>query len=85
LKSIIHLFFTRVYMFIGMFVDLKVHHDGIMHHAPFSYVDGDVHDVPGYDVDVFNMRELKELVWDFRYVNEFKCWYNVLRFSLICS
>jgi hypothetical protein len=72
-------------MFTGMFVDLKVHHDGIMHHAVFSYVDGDVHDVPGYDVDVFNMRELKELVWDFRYVNEFKCWYNVLRFSLIYS
>jgi hypothetical protein len=64
-------------MFTGMFVDLKVHHGGIMRHTPFSYVDGDVHDVPGYDFDFFNMWEFKELVRDFRYVNDFKCWYNV--------
>jgi hypothetical protein len=64
-------------MFTGMFVDLKVHHGGIVRHAPFSYVDGDVHDVLGYDIDFFSMWELKELVWDFGYVNDFKCWYNV--------
>ena len=64
-------------MFTGMLVDPKVHHGGIVRHAPFSYIDGDVHDVPGYDVQFFTMWELKELVWDFGYVNEFKCWYNV--------
>ena len=58
-------------MYIDMFVDLKVHHGGIMCHTPFSYVDGDIHDVPGYDVDFFNKWELKELV------NDFKYWYNV--------
>ena len=70
-------FLTRVHMFTGMFVDLKVHHGGIMHYAPFSYIDGDVHDIPGYDVDFFSMWELKEFVRDFGYVNDFKFWYNV--------
>jgi hypothetical protein len=53
-------------MFTSMFVDLKVHHGEIVCHVPFSYVDGDVHDVPGYDIDFFSMWELKELVWDFQ-------------------
>jgi hypothetical protein len=65
------------HMFTGMLVDLKVHHGGMVRHAPFSYVDGDVHDVPGYDVQFFTMWELKELVQDFGYMNDFKCWYNV--------
>jgi hypothetical protein len=47
------------HMFRGMLVDLKVHHGGMIRHAPFSYVDGDVHDVPGYDVQFFTMWELK--------------------------
>jgi hypothetical protein len=47
------------HMFTGMLVDLKVHHGGMLRHAPFSYVDGDVHDVPGYDVQFFTMWELK--------------------------
>jgi hypothetical protein len=65
------------HMFTGMLVDLKVHHGGIVRHTPFSYVDDDVHDVPGYDVQFFTMWELKELVQDFGYMNDFKCWYNV--------
>ena len=74
MKSIIHLFFfSRVHMFTGMLVDLKVHHGVIVRHAPFSYVDGDVHDIPGYDVEFFSMWELKELVRNFGYVNDFKC------------
>ena len=64
-------------MVTGMLVDLKVHHGGILRHAPFSYIDGDVHDVQGYDVQFFTMWKLKQLVQDFRYVNDFKCWYNV--------
>ena len=64
-------------MFTGMFVNLNIHHGGIVCHALFIYVDGDVHDVPRYDIDFFCMWELKELVWDFGYVNDFKCWYNV--------
>jgi hypothetical protein len=53
MKYVIHL--TRVLMFTSMFVDLKVHHGGIVCHAPFSYIDGDVHDVSRYDVDFFSM------------------------------
>ena len=64
-------------MFTGMLVDLKVHHGRIVHHVPFNYVDGDIHDVLGYDVQLFTMWELKELVQDLGYVNDFKCWYNV--------
>jgi hypothetical protein len=48
-----------------------------VYHVPFSYIDGNVHDVPGYDVQFFTMWELKELVRDFEYVNNFKCWNNV--------
>jgi hypothetical protein len=43
------------HMFTGMLVDLEVHHGGMVRHEPFSYVDGDVHDVPGYDVQFFTM------------------------------
>ena len=64
-------------MFTNMFVDLKVHHGGIMHHTPFSYIGGDVHEVTGYDVDFFSMWEAKKLVWDFKYVNDVRCWYNI--------
>jgi hypothetical protein len=42
-------------MFTDMFVHLKVQLGGIMHHMPFSYVGGDVHEVTGYDVDFFSM------------------------------
>jgi hypothetical protein len=48
------------HMFIGMLVNLKVHHGGMVCHVPFSYVDGDVHDVPGYDVQFFTMWKLKK-------------------------
>ena len=70
-------FLIRVHMFTGIFVNLKVHRGRIVRHTLFIYVDGDVHDVPGYDIDFFSMWELKELVRDFGYVNDFKCWYNV--------
>ena len=77
IKSVIHLFsYMRSYVH-SMFVNLKVHHGGIVHHAPFIYVDGDVHDVLEYDIDFFSMWKLKELIRDFGYVNDFKCWYNV--------
>jgi hypothetical protein len=60
-----------------MFVHLKVHHGGVMHHMPYSYVGGDVHEVTGYDVDLFSMWEVKELVRDLGYLNDVRCWYNV--------
>jgi hypothetical protein len=65
------------HMFTGMLVDLKVHHGGMVRYVPFSYVDGDVNDLLGYDVQFFTMWKLKELVRDFGYMNDFKCWYNV--------
>jgi hypothetical protein len=64
-------------MFTDMFVHLKVHHSKIMHHTPFNYVGGYVHEVTGYGVDFFSMWEVKELVRDFEYVNDVRCWYNV--------
>jgi hypothetical protein len=39
-------YYYYFHMFTGMLVNIKVHHGGMVCHAPFSYVDGDVHDVP---------------------------------------
>jgi hypothetical protein len=48
-----------------------------MHHMPFSYIGGDIHEVTGYDVDFFSMWKVKELVRDLGYLNDVRCWYNV--------
>jgi hypothetical protein len=46
-------------------------------HNPFTYIDGDIHEVNGYDVDYLSLWEIKELVRDLGYVNDIKCWYNI--------
>ena len=48
-----------------------------MHHDPFSYVGGGIHEVKQYDNDYISTWEIIELVHDLGYVNEIRCWYNV--------
>jgi hypothetical protein len=48
-----------------------------MHHNPFMYVGGDVHQVNGYDIDYLSLWKVKDIVRDFGYVNDIRCWYNV--------
>ena len=48
-----------------------------MHYDPFSYIDGDIHEVKQYDINYISTWEIKELVHDLGYVNEIRCWYNV--------
>ena len=48
-----------------------------MHHNPFTYVGGDLHQVNGYDIDYLSLWEIKELVHDLGYMNDIRCWYNM--------
>ena len=48
-----------------------------MRHDPFSYIDGDIHEVKQYDINYIGTWEIKELVHDLGYVNEIRCWYNI--------
>jgi hypothetical protein len=58
-------------------LNIIIHHGGIVRHNPFTYIDGDIHEVNGYDVDYLSLWEIKELVRDLGYVNDIKCWYNI--------
>jgi hypothetical protein len=60
-----------------MLINITIHHEGTVHHNPFSYIDGDIHEVKQYDIDYISTWEIKELIHDLRYVNEIRCWYNV--------
>ena len=44
-----------------------------MHYDPFSYIDGDIHEVKQYDINYISTWEIKELVHDLGYVNEIRC------------
>jgi hypothetical protein len=58
-------------------INITICHGRIVHHDPFSYVGGDIHEVKQYDIDYISTWEIKEHVHDLGYVNEIRCWYNV--------
>jgi hypothetical protein len=60
-----------------MLINIIIHHGGIVHHDPFSYVGGDIHEIKQYDIDYISTWEIKKLVHDLGYVNKIRCWYNV--------
>jgi hypothetical protein len=49
----------------------------IVRHNPFTYINGDIQQVNGYDVDYLSLWKIKELACDLGYVNDNKCWYNI--------
>jgi hypothetical protein len=58
-----------VLVITDMLIDMVVHRCGRVEHYPFEYVGAKIDLVREYDMDYFSVWEVKELVKDLGYIN----------------